>query len=260
MKEKKSSKWMVKAIGLACATAVLTTGTMAFAATGSKNVQVVYNNIKLLVDGAAHTPRDSDGVEVEPFILNGTTYLPVRAVAEAFGKEVSWDSGTATVVIGASGADYLDQMAMYGYETTNKFNAFKAWEKGRKGTDGIAYDRGLAFNLDYYNGGAVKRNDGVWESWQTAEYLLSGNYQHFMAKLVCAERATNNQNVIIKMYGDDQLLYTSPPLTGGSRPAEVDFSVKNVKVLKISLSVPNLVTDYGNPQSIIGLTNARLTK
>ena len=48
----------------------------------------------------------SDGVPIsieekqEPFIYNGTTYLPVRAVGEVFGKNVSWDGNTKTVYIG----------------------------------------------------------------------------------------------------------------------------------------------------------------
>ncbi len=35
----------------------------------------------------------------EPFIYNGTTYLPVRAVGEAVGKEVAWDNDTKTVTL-----------------------------------------------------------------------------------------------------------------------------------------------------------------
>ena len=37
---------------------------------------------------------------MEPFIYNGTTYLPVRAVGEALGKQVGWDGKTKTVYIG----------------------------------------------------------------------------------------------------------------------------------------------------------------
>ena len=30
----------------------------------------------------------------------GTTYLPMRTVAEALGLETNWDSGTGTVILG----------------------------------------------------------------------------------------------------------------------------------------------------------------
>jgi hypothetical protein len=39
------------------------------------------------------------GASVEPFIINGTTYLPVRAVAEALGMEVRWDNTAKSVHI-----------------------------------------------------------------------------------------------------------------------------------------------------------------
>ncbi|MBQ9976669.1 MAG: hypothetical protein IJP16_09160 [Clostridia bacterium] len=47
-----------------------------------------YNDIKICIDGNYITPKDAGGNVVEPFIINGTTYLPVRAVASALGKEV----------------------------------------------------------------------------------------------------------------------------------------------------------------------------
>jgi len=60
----------------------------------------LFRDIKLVIDGALFTPRDSAGNVVEPFIYNGTTYLPVRAVGEAFGKPVEWDGDTSTVYVG----------------------------------------------------------------------------------------------------------------------------------------------------------------
>ncbi|WP_207637170.1 Ltp family lipoprotein [Anaerovorax odorimutans] len=71
-----------------------------FASTGSKALTATFNNIKIYVDQNLVTPKDSNGNTVEPFISGGTTYLPVRAVADALGKEVSWDSATKSVYIG----------------------------------------------------------------------------------------------------------------------------------------------------------------
>jgi branched-chain amino acid transport system substrate-binding protein len=65
-----------------------------------KHIEVTYNNIQLFIDGTKITPKDVNGKIVEPFIHNGTTYLPVRAVGEALGKTVDWDGATQTVYIG----------------------------------------------------------------------------------------------------------------------------------------------------------------
>ena len=70
-----------------------------FAASFKKNIEVSYNDIQIVVNGIRIVPRDVNGTIVEPFIYNGTTYLPVRAVSEALGNAVEWDPTTYTVYV-----------------------------------------------------------------------------------------------------------------------------------------------------------------
>lgn len=70
------------------------------AANIQKQITATYKDIKLYVDGKEVVPKDAGGNVVEPFVSNGTTYLPVRAVGEAFGKEVTWDGTNNSVYIG----------------------------------------------------------------------------------------------------------------------------------------------------------------
>lgn len=94
------SKNLRRALILAAA-AVMLVGTAAAASTATKKmIEANYMGIKLVVDGAEVTPKDGNGKPVDPFISDGTTYLPVRAVGEALGKEVTWDGATKTVYIG----------------------------------------------------------------------------------------------------------------------------------------------------------------
>lgn len=65
-----------------------------FGSNGTKTIQAIYKNIKIVVDGKELK------TDKEPFVYDGTTYLPVRSVAEAVGKEVKWDSKTQTVILG----------------------------------------------------------------------------------------------------------------------------------------------------------------
>jgi hypothetical protein len=67
---------------------------------GKKNIEATFNNIQLVIDGTKIVPKDANGNIVEPFIYNGSTYLPVRAVGEAIGKTVEWDPATQTVYLG----------------------------------------------------------------------------------------------------------------------------------------------------------------
>ncbi|MCI8284349.1 MAG: copper amine oxidase N-terminal domain-containing protein [Firmicutes bacterium] len=74
----------------------------AFAITGTTSLSATYKNILIKVNGKTITPTDANGNYVEPFVYNGTTYLPVRAVASALGQNVDWDAYTNTVNISSS--------------------------------------------------------------------------------------------------------------------------------------------------------------
>ena len=78
--KKMKKKRRILAAVLCCALALVT---VAYATNATKTIQAAYMNIKLVVDGVPITPKDSNGSTVEPFIYNGTTYLPVRAIGEA---------------------------------------------------------------------------------------------------------------------------------------------------------------------------------
>lgn len=75
----------------------------AFSATGSQTLKATYNNIKIVIDGETITPRDASGKIVEPFLVGGTNYLPVRAMCEAIGYNVEWDGATQTVYVWSGG-------------------------------------------------------------------------------------------------------------------------------------------------------------
>ncbi len=76
----------------------------AMAAVGSKPANLEYNDIKVTLDGTPINLVDAAGNTVEPFIISGTTYLPVRAVAGALGLDVNWDAATKTVILTRPGS------------------------------------------------------------------------------------------------------------------------------------------------------------
>ena len=67
-------------------------------ATSKRSIQVE-DGIGITLNGARFTPRDADGKQVSAFLYNGTTYVPVRAISEAMGMDVSFNSATRTVVL-----------------------------------------------------------------------------------------------------------------------------------------------------------------
>lgn len=90
--------------GVIATTVVLGITLSAWAATGQQSITVGYNNIKVYIDNVLTEMKDPNGKTVEPFIYDGTTYVPLRAVSEALNKEVVWDNNTKSIYIGAQPA------------------------------------------------------------------------------------------------------------------------------------------------------------
>ena len=84
---------------------IIMTGGLTFAKQGSEMIEAMYSDVKIYIDEKKIDPKDANGNTVEPFICDGTTYLPVRAVGEAFGKVVAWDGSTNSVYVGLSPDD-----------------------------------------------------------------------------------------------------------------------------------------------------------
>ena len=71
---------------------------------GTVSATLTWRGIRIVLDGRVITPKDVNGNPVDPFIYNGTTYLPVRALAGALGCDVDWDGNTSTVFIVSEGS------------------------------------------------------------------------------------------------------------------------------------------------------------
>ncbi len=90
------------ALGLAC-TALL--GMAAGAAGQNEDIQALLNReISIQYNGAETALRNANGDTVYPITYEGTTYLPVRAVAEMLGADVDWDAETNSVYIQDGGS------------------------------------------------------------------------------------------------------------------------------------------------------------
>lgn len=80
-------------------TAFLITGAVgtASATVGKITKELEYRDIKVSLDGEVLALKNAKGDPVEPFMFDGTNYLPVRALAESLGLNVAWDGANATV-------------------------------------------------------------------------------------------------------------------------------------------------------------------
>lgn len=87
-----------KSVSIVALAALLTVGAAAASsAVRQKITAELRPDITLKVNGEVQELKKGDGKELYAITYNGTTYLPVRAVGEAVGMEVRWDSKSQTV-------------------------------------------------------------------------------------------------------------------------------------------------------------------
>lgn len=117
-----------KMIGIVALSSVLISGTLltndAFAANATKTLKAVYSNIKLVYNG--QTISSSSGQE--PFMVNGTTYVPIRMAGEALGKSLVWDGTNKIVNISdtsSSDAQVIEMLRNQITDLNNQLNSVK---------------------------------------------------------------------------------------------------------------------------------------
>lgn len=91
MKKKKNKLSVLKGYIAGLLTAVLLLSVPALAESIYTTIEVLANQVRILVDG--------EQVELDSFVYNGRTYVPLRAYSELLGKSVDYDSSTATVTV-----------------------------------------------------------------------------------------------------------------------------------------------------------------
>jgi len=187
----------------------------------TKQISAAFSNIKIYVDDQLIQPKDAQGNIIEPFIYNGTTYLPVRPLAEALGKAVTWEGKTGSVYIGKHDSDTPAVMlSQLDYFTQNT-----PWhvEEFPKDNLGNTYTEGLTNYHGYTSGG--KR-----------EYVLDGKYRRMKGKFILnySDRSSSGE-YFLKIYGDEKLLYSFSEMTAGVRPAEFDVDLTGVLQLRIEM-------------------------
>ena len=85
----------------------------ALAASGA--IQIEVSPISVLVDGEVFQPKDVKGNNVMVFTYNGTTYAPLRALAEAYGLEVGYDGERHIATVSKQSAQTQAPIADTGY-------------------------------------------------------------------------------------------------------------------------------------------------
>ncbi len=148
------SKGFVSGILVAALTAGL--GVSALAAARTIPVE---DNIRVTINGAEFTPKNEQGKEVPLFSYNGTTYAPVRAICEAAGMKVDYDSATYTAVLTTQEQYLASNASAAGYITADEAKEIALQHAGVQAADAVFVKAGLdwddgrvEYEVEFYAG------------------------------------------------------------------------------------------------------------
>lgn len=150
------------------------------ASDGALSIKVFPVNI--LVNGKVFQPTDVNGHKVMVFTHNGTTYAPLRALAEAYGLDVDYDSKNNTVSV-------TNPAQAYASPTTDSFTS--VWTIKEKPVTNNGSEK--VFTATYNGPLGINEFKAWWKSLNTDE-ITHG------AEQLAAEAQNLNPDCIVTMY------------------------------------------------------------
>ena len=222
------------------------------ASTGSRAIEVIFNNIAIYLDGNKLDPKDANGNPVEPFIYNGTTYLPVRAIGEAIGRNVEWDAPNFSVYLGkrpdGTGATmWLTNLTPVVSQQTwwnrnsghsvggNSERQIRELNESDSDNFGNRYDSGFVFRMD---------GNGYYEYNSIFSYYATDVKYTSLSGTIALSSGTRDtaSHVVFRVYEVNDLgsegreLYRSTVLTAGARPIVFNVNITGQMTIGIELS------------------------
>lgn len=180
-------KGFISGILVAALTAGL--GISALAATRTITVD---DNIRVTLNGAVFSPKNEQGQEVPLFSYNGTTYAPVRAICEAAGMKVEFDSASYTAVLTTQDQYIATTPTASNYITVEKAKQAALSHAGVNSSDAVFVKAGLdwddgrvRYEVEFYVGnteydydidattGAVISYDREWDDFSLSRPTTS---------------------------------------------------------------------------------------
>ncbi|HMM69941.1 stalk domain-containing protein [Gudongella oleilytica] len=95
----KNKKFRKIAILVAVMMLVMSFSSTGFASWLDQTIKASYRNISVYVNGTMKQAKTATGAVVEPFIVDGTTYVPLRGIAEMLGYQVNFNPNTYRIDI-----------------------------------------------------------------------------------------------------------------------------------------------------------------
>jgi len=196
---------------------------------------MIDHEMKMKLDGRDFIPLGADGQPIRPILYKGSSYLPVRVVAQAVSVAVDYDAATKTIYLGER-----DRIPLLGTDFAKNYTCQFSEELNQLFVNGEQYEWGIV-----YTG-----TDGYYEF--SGFVYPNGKYQIF-GGIACLEDLDGEpEEVIIKIREDDYQGRVLKEITvhkGESIPFEIE--IPQIKTLYIQNLVSDRVPKSTNPDKMM---------
>ncbi|MDR6553721.1 stalk domain-containing protein [Paenibacillus qinlingensis] len=215
---------------------IFSCSTAVYATSNIQEVSVYVNKgIKFMLKGEAWTPFDADGIKQDALTYEGSTYLPLRSVAEATGLKVDWNESAKTIVLSKKETtgefELLSNRKIIPYIDSDLSTAMKIVQTPVT-MFSKTYSSGLQLSLSPFTTYAPDR-----ENWlKNMEIDLGGQFRKLEAIVGIDDSSVADSNYstvgISSMWGTQNQYRIKP----GDKPRTVFIDVTNVDKLFVSFS------------------------
>ena len=134
--------------------------TTSYAANTYRKTIAVTSGVNVEFNNEAIDMTDANDKAVEAFIYNGTTYVPIRAVSNAFGADIGYDRNTQTISIYD---DFSTEVAAVAYGMNNILTG---------------YSEAMFVGLAYVTGGEQESIQNMMDNMQTSNANMQSTLKY----------------------------------------------------------------------------------
>lgn len=180
-------------------------------------------------NGEVQTMKDEKGNVIYPISYQGSTYLPIRAIAGLLDVPVEWDGDTQTVLLGApaEGVDMIEGFKPYtSYKTDGMVQFVQNSDKKTANAGGVEISHWIGFWRGY-----------TWQDKEhTTSFNLGGKYSTLTFKAYAAS------DVTLTVTGDNGQVLGEYQLVGGQVPQTFTVNLLNTTQLSFTRTAPEKST------------------